>query len=62
MQIWIAWQQRGGGTHDAVAMEGLLILLAGPQVGKRPGRVEPRAIKRRQKAREDVRKNEHPKK
>lgn len=73
VQIWIAWQQHGGGTHDAVAMEGLLILIAEPQVGKRPGRVEPRAIKRRQKqfplltqprqdAREDVRKNGHPKK
>lgn len=73
VQIWIAWQQYGGGTHDAVAMEGLLILIAELRVGKRPGRIEPRAIKRRQKqfplltqsrqdARENVRKNGHPKK
>ncbi len=73
VQIWIAWQQHGGGTHDAVAIEGLLVLIAESQVGKRPGRVEPRALKRRQKsfplltqsrqdAREDVRKNGHPKK
>ena len=73
VQTWVAWQQRGGGTHDAVAIEGLLILIAELQVGKRPGRVEPRALKRRQKqfplltqsrqdAREDVRKNGHPKK
>ncbi len=73
VQTWVAWQQRGGGTHDAVAIEGLLILIAELQVGKRPGRVEPRALKRRQKqfplltqsrqdAREDVRENGHPKK
>jgi hypothetical protein len=73
VQIWIAWQQRGGGTHDAVVIEGLLILIGESQVGKRPGRVEPRALKRRQKsfplltqsrqnARDDVRKNGHPKK
>jgi len=73
VQIWIAWQQRGGGTHDAVCIHALLVLIAEPRVGLRPGRVEPRALKRRMKpfplltkpravAREDIKKNGHPKK
>jgi len=73
VQIWIAWQQRGGGTHDAVCINALLFLIAQPRVGLRPGRVEPRALKRRQKqfplltkprkvAREDIRKHGHPSK
>jgi hypothetical protein len=73
VQVWIAWQQRGGGTHDAVCIRGLLTLIAGPRVGRRPGRIEPRALKRRAKkyplmtkaraaAREEVRVNGHPKK
>ena len=73
LQIWVAWQQRGGGTNDAVSINALLVLIAEPRVGLRPGRVEPRALKRRQKpfsllieprqvARERIRKNGHPKK
>ena len=73
VQIWLSWQQRGGGTHDAVSINALLILIAEPRVGLRPGRLEPRAVKRRPKpfprltkprqvAREEVRKNGHPKK
>jgi hypothetical protein len=73
VQIWMAWQQRGGGTHDGVSIHALLILIAEPRVGLRPGRIEPRALKRRPKpfplltkprkaAREEVRKNGHPKK
>jgi len=73
IQIWIAWQQHGGATHDAVSINALLVLIAEPRVGLRPGRVEPRALKRRLKqfplltkprlvAREEVRKNGHPKK
>ena len=73
LQIWVAWQQRGGGTNDAVSINALLVLIAEPRVGLRPGRVEPRALKRRQKpfpllteprqvAREEIRKNGHPKK
>ena len=73
VQIWTAWQQRSGDTYDAVAINALLILIAEPRVGLRPGRVEPRAVKRRPKpfplltqprraARDDVRKNGHPKK
>jgi hypothetical protein len=73
LQIWISWQQRGGGTHDAVSINALLILIAEPRVGLRPGRLEPRAVKRRPKpfprltkprqvAREEIQKNGHPKK
>ena len=54
-------------------MHALLVLMAEPRVGLRPGRVEPRALKRRQKpyplltkprtvAQEDIRTNGHPKK
>ncbi len=49
LQIWIAWQQHGGATHDAVSINALLVLIAGPRVGLRPGRAEPRALKRRPK-------------
>jgi hypothetical protein len=73
VQIWIAWQQRGGDPQDAVCIHGLLILIAGPRVGLRPGRVEPRARKRRPKAyplltkprllaKDDILKNGHPQK
>jgi hypothetical protein len=73
VQIWIAWQQRGGGGHDAFSINALLVLIAEPRVGLRPGRIEPRARKRRPKpfplltrprpeAREEVRRNGHPKK
>jgi hypothetical protein len=73
VQIWMAWQQRGGATHDAVSINALLVLIAEPRVGLRPGRVEPRALKRRSKpfplltkprpvAREEVREQGHPKK
>ena len=73
LQIWVAWQQRGGGTNDAVSINALLILIAEPRVGLRPGRVEPRALKRRQKpfpllteprqvARARIRKTGHPRK
>ena len=73
VQIWLSWQQRGGATHDAVSINALLILIAEPRVGQRPGGVEPRALKRRSKpfplltkprqvAREEIRENGHPKK
>jgi hypothetical protein len=73
VQIWISWQQHAGGTHDAVAINALLVLIAEPRVGLRPGRVEPRALKRRPKpfplltkprqlAREEIREHGHPKK
>jgi hypothetical protein len=49
VQIWMAWQQRGGSAHDAVCINALLVMIAEPRVGLRPGRVEPRALKRRLK-------------
>ena len=48
--IWVSWQQRSGGTHDAVVIQALLVLTAEPRGGLRTGRIEPRALKRRQKS------------
>jgi len=73
VQIWFSWQQRSGAMNDAVSINALLALIADPRVGLRPGRVEPRAVKRRPKpfplltepraiAREEIRQNGHPKK
>jgi hypothetical protein len=73
VQIWLSWQQRWGSTHDAVCINALLVLIAEPRVGLRPGRVEPRALKRRPKpfplltkprsaAREEILQHGHPKK
>lgn len=77
-QLWLAWSQSSSGGNlsyvddddDAIR---LLMLVAERTVGKRPGRTEPRALKRRSKAyplltqarataREKVRKHGHPKK
>ena len=75
VQLWIAWQGRnddhGRFTHPS--MGELFTLIAQRQIGKRPGRIEPRAVKRRPKpyplltkpraeAKEEIRKNGHPKK
>lgn len=73
LQIWIAWQPRAGECRDGDRLHALLVLIAEPRVGLRPGRIEPRARKRRPKsfplltiprsaAREETRKNGHPKK
>jgi hypothetical protein len=73
VQIWVAWQSRGGATHDAVCIHALLVLIAEPRVGLRRGRVEPRALKRRPKnyplltkprrlAQAEVRQHGHPQK
>jgi len=73
VQIWASWQQRGGGTHDVIAIKALLVLIAEPRVGLRPGRIEPRAVKRRPKqypllteprpiARKEVLEHGHPRK
>jgi hypothetical protein len=73
VQIWMAWQMCGGDTCDGAALLMLLKLIAEPRVGLRPGRIEPRALKRRPKpfplltqpraaAREEVRLHGHPKK
>jgi hypothetical protein len=73
VQVWIAWQQRGGSGHDAISINALLALIAEPRIGLRPGRIEPRARKRRSKpfplltkprqvAQEEIKKNGHSKK
>lgn len=72
VQLWMIWYRRGLDCDDERLGE-LLILIAQQKVGKRPGRIEPRAVKRRNKpfplltvprpdARAEVRKNGHPKK
>lgn len=73
LSLWIAWQSQGPGTHDDESLYGLFVLIAEQRVGNRPGRIEPRAIKRRPKplplltqpralAREAIRKYGHPRK
>jgi len=73
LQLWVAWRQNGTGSYDDSQLATLFILIAQRQVGNRPGRIEPRAMKRRPKpfplltkprsvAREDVRKYGHTKK
>jgi hypothetical protein len=71
LQLWLAWRQ----FDDADMFDdlhGLLVLIAQQRVGRRPGRVEPRALKRRANAyplltrprhaaQIEVRKNGHPK-
>ena len=73
LQLWIAWDHYGSGTHRDDQRHALFILIAQQRVGNRPGRIEPRAIKRRPKpfpllmearsiAREKVRMHGHPRK
>jgi hypothetical protein len=72
VQIWIAWTHANGIDHDD-KLYGLFVLIAQQHVGDRPGRIEPRALKRRHKPypmltkpraimREYVREHGHPKK
>ena len=50
VQVWLSWQQRGATTSDGVCLLAVLSLIAEPRVGPRPGRIEPRALKRRSNA------------
>lgn len=72
LQLWLIWVQRVDTSHDQ-HLATLWLLMAQQRVGNRPGRIEPRAVKRRPKplplltkpraqAREEVRKHGHPKK
>jgi hypothetical protein len=72
LQLWLNYLQQTA-TLDEEKIALLLTLMAEQRVGNRPGRIEPRALKRRPKAysmlmepraeaRENVRKNGHPKK
>ena len=73
VQMWIAWNAHGNNINARGKLRGLFVLIAQQQVGKRPGRIEPRAVKRRPKpyrlltksraqARAYVQKHGHPKK
>ena len=73
VQMWIAWNEHGHGIDHEHKLHGLFVLIAQQRVGERPGRIEPRAVKRRPKnyplltkpraqARAQVRKYGHPKK
>lgn len=72
LQLWTLWLQIES-ELDEERLQALLLLMAQQAVGNRPGRIEPRAVKRRPKpypllvkpraeARADVRKHGHPKK
>ena len=72
LQLWILLDQQAA-MIDEELWRSVLMLMAQNQVGNRPGRVEPRAVKRRPKpfpllsktraiAREEIRKNGHPEK
>jgi hypothetical protein len=50
LQVWIAWSQRQFLADGKENLNALFGLIAYVRVGNRPGRVEPRAIKRRPKA------------
>jgi hypothetical protein len=73
VQIWVAWAPQAHSIDHQDKLYGLFVLIAQQQVGERPGRIEPRAVKRRPKpypiltkpraiARAYVRENGHPKK
>jgi hypothetical protein len=73
VQIWVAWTRHADGIDHNDKRYGLLVLIAQQRVGDRPGRIEPRALKRRPKSyplltqpraimREYVQDHGHPKK
>jgi hypothetical protein len=73
VQLCIAWDHQGPHRFHEDQFQGLFVLIAQQRVGDRPGRIEPRAVKRRPKpypllttpratARAHVRKHGHPKK
>ena len=73
LQLWLAWDGNPELADDLDNTHKLLALVAEQSIGNRPGRIEPRAVKRRPKpyplltktrtlAREQVRKYGHPKK
>lgn len=71
LQLWRIWRQQSGNLNDSDSLNILLLLILENTVGNRPGRVEPRAIKRwrksfplltkpRNELRNAIRKNGHP--
>lgn len=72
LQLWLLWGRQGDSTTEE-QLYTLYAFMAEQRVGNRPGRIEPRAVKRRPKAyplltvprpeaREKVRKHGHPRK
>ncbi|MEE8057087.1 MAG: IS4 family transposase [Pseudomonadales bacterium] len=73
LQIWLAYRHQQGTIDNDKSLNVLCVLIAENCVGHRPGRIEPRAVKRRPKpypllmkprseARETVKKYGHPRK
>jgi len=73
LQVWFAWNHYSWGAAGDKQTSLLFVLIAEQRVGNRLGRVEPRAVKKRPKpysrlmkprelARDEIRKNGHPKK
>ena len=73
LQLWRCWQVSQGAKNHIEKMDNLLLLVAENIVGNRPGRVEPRAVKRwrksfpllvepREKLRKEIKLHGHPKK
>jgi hypothetical protein len=49
VQIWVAWSHHRNGINHDDKLSGLFVLITQQRVGDRPGRIEPRALKRRPK-------------
>ena len=49
VQVWLAWSRKQFHSDAAEDLHALFKLIAQVRVGKRPGRIEPRAVKRRPK-------------
>ncbi len=73
LQLWRSWRQQAGSLDDHESLTILLGLIIEKTVGQRPGRVEPRAIKRWRKSfplltkprsdmRADIKQHGHPRK
>ena len=73
LQLWLSWSQQCTYTDHETNQELLFVLISQIIIGNRPGRIEPRAVKRRPKsysllmtpreeARAEIKKNGHPKK
>ena len=71
VQLWLAWCQQPYALNINGGQAHLFVLIAQVTVGNRPGRIEPRAVKRRPKpfpllmklrevARNEIRQNGHP--
>ena len=73
LQLWIAFSNHNDPNDLELRKKSLFVLISERKIGNRPGRIEPRAVKRRPKpfpllmqtravAREEIKKNGHPKK